>query len=303
MSGDPDADRRGATESEERLNARGSLHRVERPAQATSYSIQSDRIAPPSLPGEVVAARDLDELLDTLAADVVVQAANCVRKFGDCHLALSGDPLLEPLYERLMYDPNCRSLPWRRTHLWVVDEAAVGFDDPRSAFRRIRETIVDHSDIPPEQVHPIFPLGEDPAAHYESQLREVLAWRERGQDRLDVALLAAGGDGTIAGLSPCSSALLEAARLVALTASGEQRAPDSRGAAPPPRVTMTLPLLNATRFIGVIATGADRAEVVRRLVEGHDPFDRLPARGLHPTGGALRWYLDADAAGVTAEAR
>jgi len=259
--------------------------------------VESERVVLPPLPGEVIAARTLDELLDALAADVVVQATNCVRTFGDCHLAVSGDSQLEPLYERLMYDPNCRTLPWRRTHLWIVDEAAVAFDDPRSAFRRIRETLVDHSDIPPEQVHPIFPLGEDPAAHYESLLREVLAWRERGQDRLDVALLAAGKDGSIAGLLPGSRSLREQARLVSLTSTTEQAAAEHRSPDQPFRVTMTLPLLNAARFVGVMATGSDRAEVIRRLAAGHDSFERLPARGLHPVGGSLRWYLDGAAAG------
>lgn len=272
---------------------------MERPAEAAAYSLDAEALEAPDLPGEVVAARELDELLDALAADVVVQATNCVRTFGDCHLALSGDPLLEPLYERLMYDPNCRSLPWKRTHLWIVDEAAVGFDDPASAFRRVRETIVDHSDIPPEQVHPIFPLADGAAEAYEAQLREALAWRERGQDRLDLAILAAGVDGGVAGLWPLSPALREETRLVVMASEADGV---GRGLVrtAPARVTMTFPLLNATRFIAVMATGHARAEVVRRLAEGHEPFEQLPLKKLHPVGGTVRWYLDSQAAGAAA---
>ena len=111
---------------------------------------------PPPLPGEVVVAHTVDELIDKLAAELVIHAENCVRQFGDFHLALSGGPDPVPLYERLMYDPNYRRLPWRRTHLWIVDERCVPFDDKRSNFRVISEIIVDHADIPHEQVHPIF---------------------------------------------------------------------------------------------------------------------------------------------------
>ena len=64
-----------------------------------------------------------------------------MREFGDFHLALSGGAIFEPIYQRLMYDPDCRRLPWRRTHLWIVDETCVPFDDPRSSFRMISEIV------------------------------------------------------------------------------------------------------------------------------------------------------------------
>lgn len=281
------ADRTPDDDDPARLHERGTLHRVERGDGAAEYAIDSPFVAAPPLPGEAVAGLDLDTVIDALAADVVVQAASCVRKFGDFHLALSGDPLLEPVYERLMYDPNCRGLPWQRTHLWIVDERQVAFDHPLSAFRLVRETIVDHSDIPPEQVHPIFPLGDSPADAYAEQIRSVLAWREKGQDRLDMALLAAGPEGSIAGLLPGSPALADASRLVAVV--------PATAPAVPGRVTMTFGLLNATRFLAVLATGRGRAAPIRRVVEGHEPFEALPLKGLRPLGGTLKWYLDAAA--------
>ena len=97
----------------------------------------------PALPGDVVVTRTADELMDRLAADLVIHAESCVREFGDFHLALSGGEPFDKLYQRLMYDPNYRRLPWRRTHLWFVAERCTGFDDERSNVRMVGEIIGD----------------------------------------------------------------------------------------------------------------------------------------------------------------
>ncbi|MFM8699580.1 MAG: 6-phosphogluconolactonase, partial [Phycisphaerales bacterium] len=128
----------------------------------------------PRLRGKVIARASVHELLDELSSDLTAHALNCVREFGDFHLALSGGQTPMPLYEQLMYDPRYRAIPWRRTHLWMVDERCVGFEDERSNFGRIKEVIVDHSDIPPEQVHPMIAMAPGAGERYERELREAL---------------------------------------------------------------------------------------------------------------------------------
>ena len=246
-------------------------------------------IAPP-LPGKVLAAETADELVDRLAADLVVHAENCVRTFGDFHLALSGGSTPQPLYERLMYDPNYRRLPWRRTHLWLVDERCVPLDDPNSNFRVINETIVDHADIPHEQVHPMFALSPDADETYERELREHLAWREKGQDRLDFVLLGMGADGHTASLFPHTQPLHEEERLVRFNV-----APD---ATPKDRLTMTFPLINSARFVAVLVTGPSKAATIRRASLRQGKLEDLPILGVSPLNGELRWYLDAAACGI-----
>ena len=78
-----------------------------------------EQLAGPRLRGTVVARHTAEELYDALASDLIVHSTNCVRQFGDFHLALSGGRTPFPLYERLMYDPRFRILPWQRTHLWM----------------------------------------------------------------------------------------------------------------------------------------------------------------------------------------
>jgi 6-phosphogluconolactonase len=186
-----------------------------------------------------------------------------------------------------MVDPAFRDLPWAQTHLWMVDERRVPLDDEKSNFRHIRELIVEHSGIPREQAHEIDATADDADVRYERELRETLGWRERGHDRLDYVLLGMGGDGHTASLFPNSAALEEKERLVVIN--------DGPGVTPPPRVTMTYPLINAARFIALLVTGEGKREAVGKAASGQVPVREIPVLGVNPVGGVMRWYLDHDA--------
>jgi len=246
-------------------------------------------IPAPPLPGAVMAADTPERLHERLGADLLVQALNCVNQFGDFHLALSGGGTPMPFYERLMTDPNYRAMPWRRTHLWIVDERRVPFEDDKSNYKHIHEIIVEHSDIPAAQVHPMLVMEPDAPAQYERSLREALGWRERGQDRLDFVLLGMGDNGHTASLFPETKVLDERVRWVS-TCEGPT-------VTPPSRVTMTYPLLNAARFVAVLVVGANKAEMIDRVARGADDFHALPIKGIRPHAGELRWYLDRAACG------
>ena len=245
----------------------------------------------PRLRGKVIARASVHELLDELSSDLTAHALNCVREFGDFHLALSGGQTPMPFYEQLMYDPRYRAIPWRRTHLWMVDERCVGFEDERSNFGRIKEVIVDHSDIPPEQVHPMLAAMPDAAARYERELREALGWRAKGHDRLDFVLLGMGADGHTASIFPGSPALDSPERLAM-----DVPAPTTASPAVP-RCTLTMRAINAARFVAALVTGADKADMLVRVAEGASPAE-VPIAGVRPAAGELRWFLDAAACGA-----
>jgi 6-phosphogluconolactonase len=255
------------------------------PRQLELSPVQAAALLPrPRLPGSVVVRESADELVDSIAADFFFQCKACVSTFGDFQLALSGGHTPEPLYRRLMYDPRFRDLPWKRTHLWQVDERRVPLDDERRNFKMIRETLVDHSDIPREQVHAIDALAPDADTRYETELRDVLGWREKGHDRLDCTILGIGADGHTASLFPHSPALKSPGRLVVIN-SGPT-------VTPPDRVTMTFDLINASRFIAVLVTGESKRDAIARIVARRDRVEDLPILGVSPLAGELRWYLD-----------
>lgn len=253
--------------------------------------------AAPALPGTVIVRPDAADVLDALAGDMLAQAAACVRQFGDFHLALSGGSTPLPLYRMLMTDPAYRSFPWKKTHLWVVDERRVPFEDERSNYHQIHGLIVEHSDIPRSQVHPILATRDDADTHYEKALREALEWREKGQDRLDCVVLGMGADGHTASLFPRSRALRDRSmppRMVLVNSGPE--------VTPPDRVTMTQHLINASRFVAVLATGEGKRAMIARVAKATADGDlsivtpdELPILSIRPKAGECRWYIDADA--------
>ncbi len=250
--------------------------------------IEFDGPTPPdrplNLPGKVELRRDADEAIDALAAHLYMQALACTRSFGDFHLALSGGSTPLPLYRRLMYDPAYRDLPWKRTHLWIVDERCVPFDDPQSNFGMIRDLIVSHSDIPSQQVHPIPAMDAEPDRVYEQTLRDMLEWREKGHDRLDFVLLGMGTDGHTASLFPNSPALNASDCLMYLNTGP--------AVTPPDRVTMTFELINASRMIAVLVLGENKRQPLKSVMNGQDSVEDLPILGIQPLAGELHWYLD-----------
>jgi len=243
----------------------------------------------PNLPGTVILRATADEAIDAAAADFLIHAVNCVRSFGDFHLAIAACEGVEPLLRRLMYDPACRDLPWNRAHLWLLDEL---IDNPRTSPRRagtLREMVVIPSGIPENQVHEIDPASDAPDSAYEAQIREHLGWREKGHDRLDYVLLGADPSATLAGNPGGRDTPSE--RLVAEFA-------ESDGAR---RVTMTPKTVGASRFIGVVALGASSRALLSaataRQSDSLHPDDprQLLYSSRPPVGGELRWYLDSPA--------
>ena len=255
-----------------------------------------------NLPGRVHVAKDRDGLFDDLARALWGAAGAAIDARGVFHLALSGGSTPEPFYVHLIIDPRYRLIPWDKTHVWLVDERRVALDDARSNFRMIKETLTDHVPMRSRQVHPVPVEADDPGKAYESELNRVFAespasaaasMRAGATPRLDFVLLGMGDDGHTASLFPESPALRERSRWIVINGGPS--------VTPPPRVTMTYPLINAARDVAVLVTGAKKTATLRRVDEqfraaGPGPAT-LPITGIDPANGELTWYLDPDAAG------
>lgn len=244
---------------------------------------------PPRLTGDLHVADTADQLYDDLASVLMATAFRALEKRGGFQLALSGGKTPEPFYMRLMLDPRFRFIPWKDTHLWLVDERCVPLDDERSNFCMIRQILADQVPTPRRQVHDMPATEPDAAEQYEAALRTQL-----GDDgALDFVLLGMGDDGHTASLFPQSPALAQTERWVVPN--------EGPTVIPPPRLTMTYPLLNGAAEVAILVTGANKWPAIRRVDEqlrknGPDP-QHLPVTGIEPEDGELTWYLDAAAAG------
>jgi 6-phosphogluconolactonase len=205
------------------------------------------------------------------AAEELVRAA---RAGG--HLALAGGSTPRRAYELAAgLEPD-----WSRAHAWLGDERCVPPDDERSNLGLAREALLDRVERPPT-VHPVrteLPPDEAAAA-YEAELDGVA---------LDLVLLGLGPDGHTASLFPHSPALDER----------ERRAVAAEPGLPPwvPRVTMTIPLLEAAPLVLFLVTGEDKAAAAARAFGG-PPQLSTPASLVRSRSGRTVAILD-EAAGA-----
>ena len=193
---------------------------------------------------------------DLLAA--LVAEAQTAR--GVAHVALAGGNTPRRTYELLgplLTDPA--NVDW-----WFGDERCVPPDDLESNYRLIAETLLRTPAIPDDRVHRI--RGELPppeaAERYAAELRGTAPLGDDGVPRLDVAFLGLGEDGHTASLFPGDPAL-EIRDLLAV--------PVVAAKSPPNRITLTLPVLRATRALVILATGPGKRDAVGRVLAGPDP--------------------------------
>lgn len=214
-----------------------------------------------------------------------VEAAIWVR--GRASVALSGGHTPRQLFERLAGTGFARWSGWKAMHLFWADERAVSGSSADSNYRLVRETILDRVPLTAEQVHRMRGEAADLEAEAARYARCLAGWARGGVPRLDLVQLGLGDDGHTASLFPASPALGEVSRWV-VVAPG-----------PPPhprRLTLTLPVLNAARAVLFYVTGEGKAEAVRRVLEGDEPVEAVPARGVRPPRARVHWVLDRAAA-------
>jgi 6-phosphogluconolactonase len=237
------------------------------------------------LRGQLVIEASPEAVAQRLADDLVLSLRQRIREAGTAYLALSGGASPQGLYQLLAADARYTASDWAHTHLWLVDERCVHDGDPRLNFAMIRSALVDKVPIPPAQVHPM-PVGlADGDRRYEDDLRRALA-----DGRLDVAILGMGPDGHTASLFPYSPALDEHQRWVRFN-DGEHVL------APRPRMTLTYPVLCATRFLAVLVTGASKHAALLAAAHAPDDLQAQPIVGIRPADDSkLVWYLDRAAA-------
>jgi len=175
-------------------------------------------------------------------------------------------------------------VPWSNVKFFWSDERHVAPDNPESNYRMANEALLSHVPVRTDNVHRI--RGENPdaaavASEYEQTLRDVTG---QALPRLDLIFLGLGTDGHTASIFPGSEVLNETERLVAAPYVEKFKSY---------RITMTLPLLNNGASIVFLVSGAEKAEIVKSVLQGEHKY---PAQAVNPTQGELIWMLDKDAA-------
>jgi 6-phosphogluconolactonase len=228
------------------------------------------------------------------AAEAIVSDAvlHTVERRGRCAIALAGGGTPRALYERLAADDATR-LPWGLVDVWFGDERCVPPNDAASNYGMARDALLSRVPIPASNVHRIQgELGAAAAAElYDAELRAafgpVTAARAGvGGSSFDVVLLGVGTEGHTASLFPGHPALDVTDRWAAPVDPAPPTAVPQV-----PRVTVTLPALNAAAEVLVLATGAEKRFIIDQVRAGTGDLPAARVRGRERT----MWIVDSAA--------
>ena len=173
---------------------------------------------------------------------------------------------------------------WSGATVWFGDERCVPPDDADSNFADGRPTRCSSGCREPRRavMRMEGELGPDAGAGaYEARAARAARRRPALRPR---CCSASGPDAHTASLFPGKPEVEERRRLVV-------GVPEAGMEPQVPRVTLTLPALNAAREVVFLVTGADKAEAVARAF-GDPPDPTSPAAHVRPRAGTLLVLLD-----------
>ena len=187
------------------------------------------------------------------ARSIAAFAREAISARGRFLLAVSGGKTPWQMLRALAKE----NVPWRGFHVFQVDERVAPDGDPDRNLTHLRESLVSHTPLPPENIHAMPVEADDLEAatvSYANNLRSLAGT----PPVLDLVHLGLGSDGHTASLIPGDSVLGVTDRDVALTGVYLNRR----------RMTLTYPALNRARRILWVATGIEKRLMLRRLRAG-----------------------------------
>ncbi len=232
------------------------------------------------------------------AAEIWVELAReDVEDRGMFSVALAGGSTPRTLYELMESEPFGRRVDWSCVEFFFGDERNVGPEHRDSNFRMARENLFERLPVDVSRIHRMRgevagPRSEGSdlraeAARYAAEISSTLPANDAGIPVFDLVLLGMGEDGHTASLFPHTQALEETELFVAANEVPQLNTH---------RLTLTLPVLNAARFVMFLCAGKSKAWRAAEILGADSGDCDYPACLVRPDPGRLLWLLDDEAA-------
>jgi 6-phosphogluconolactonase len=163
-------------------------------------------------------------------------------------------------------------MPWANVHVVQVDERIAPAGDKDRNLTHLRESLLSHAPIPENQIHamPVESVDLDQACRdYTALLNSICG----NPAVIDLAHLGLGPDGHTASLIPGDAVCHVHDAEVALTGVYQNRR----------RMTLTYPILNRSRHILWVVTGAEKSPMLPRLLAGDAGIPAGPIEQINAT--------------------
>jgi 6-phosphogluconolactonase len=227
-----------------------------------------------SSPQELIIYPDHDILAAASAARLITAVTDAQAARGTAHLSLTGGRGGTSLLAAVLASPAAGAVDWSNVDFWWSDERFLPAGDPERNETGAREALLDHIPALPEKIHYMPRLGgkygDDVDAAAAGYAQELSAAFDGATPVFDVSILGIGEDAHVASLFPGRDEQFESATTVPVRNSPKP---------PPTRCTFTMPTIQSSREVWLIASGAGKAHAIKLATSG------LPAKEA-PAGAA-----------------
>ena len=227
-----------------------------------------------------------DSLAQQLAIDLMQEINNSSKEF---FLAISGGSTPKILFKELSYSPFKEKLNWSKVQIFWCDERCVPPEDSDSNYGMTKSILLDHVNIPPENIHRIYGEShpEKEAVRYAKEIAKILPEEKNKLPRFDWVLLGLGTDGHTASLFPNSELLYSCSNIAGVgihPVTGQKR------------ISLTEKVINNSKRITFVITGKDKALILSDIINNNIGNRDIPASKIKPTDGSIEWRLDTESA-------
>jgi 6-phosphogluconolactonase len=242
-----------------------------------------------------VVAGSRAELADLVADKFIVRVRKCVKRQGVAHVVLTGGSVARDVHRAIAAHPRRDSVDWSAVHFWWGDDRYVDTGHPERNDQQATDDMLGACGVLPETIHPMPAYNADvttqeAAEHYAAELSSYAADGSHWP-AFDIAFAGVGPDGHVLSVFPGSAqASLDGEAVVAV---------DNSPTPPAQRITMSIPLLNLSKRVWLVASGADKAPAIGLALAGAH-VSEVPAAGLSGSQ-STKVFIDADLAANVSE--
>lgn len=225
-------------------------------------------------------------LSDKLAEWISEFIAETLKQQEFFTLVLSGGSTPKILYEKLASGEHLKKINWKRIHIFWGDERVVPFTDERNNAKMAFEVLLNHVDIPADQVHVMRTDIEPNFASIEYS-KILHHYFDHTMQSFDLVLLGMGDDGHTLSLFPGSSIIEDHENWVNSVYNKTQEMY---------RITIMPVIVNKSSRVAFMVEGEKKAMALHEVLEGNFNPSQFPSQIIKPANGELYWFVDKAAA-------
>jgi 6-phosphogluconolactonase len=229
---------------------------------------------------------NIDILAEEFSSRFVSEVNSFSKNKRNINIALSGGNTPKYFFRKLVKLKE--KLEWERIHFFWGDERCVPTGNPESNFGIAKEYLLDHINIPPDNLNRIMGEGkpEDEAERYSGIVKDILPGIN-GLPSFDIVILGLGEDGHTASIFPHKIELINSENIYEVV---------SHPVTKQKRITLTGKVINNSGIIFLLVSGKSKSSVVSEILNEQGNYFKYPAYYIKPFNGNIIWFLDKEAA-------